>query len=237
MCAVVLLKQVCVYLVCICASVCLGVRCTCAPMFVQAGGFCWISLSVSPSLYLWVQHLCLKARAHFDLWMLCLSLFEPRGFHVARQPCSAFKWVWTQFLILAWQMPYSLHHFSIPLSEYSGHTKPSEARTQSEFYRLLASPVSLYRYHLTAQHHVLAFLAGLCCFQLVSHLSYQAYTTLATQQVVLVCPAHSLPLLNSISALVLWEAGFPSESKKDTSPELLCGLGSELSRCLYLPPV
>lgn len=44
-----------------------------------------------------------------------------------------------------------------------------------------------------------------------------------TLKVVLVCASHLLHLLNSISALMLWEATTFSVRRKETTPELACG--------------
>lgn len=54
---------------------------------------------------------------------------------------------------------------------------------------------------------------------------------------VCVCVHFSLiTLLNSISALMPWEASVLSESKKETAPELVCGSVLAYSRSPYLLP-
>lgn len=130
---------------------------------------------------------------------------------------------------------FPLAHLPSPLSGHSAHKKPSEAGTPSGFYLLSASPV---RQHLMVHLHISVSLTGLCSF----HLTQDPPTSPArptvssfTWQAVLRCVSPSLCPFNSVSALVLWETGSPSEHRKDASPQLLFCPVSVLSPHLCTP--
>lgn len=164
-----------------------------------------------------------------------VSTFWVLGLHMGRHTWSAFPWLWKQFLILVWQV-HSLLHISPVL--YQGIRLAKSLLKLEHPQDFTFSQPHLYEALNGASPH-LGLTDG--AVQLSPYTGpptspARPTVSLFTWQAVLGCVSPSLCPFNSVSALVLWEAGAPSEHRKDGSPQLLCCPVSVLSPHLCTPP-